>query len=654
MAINMSIEDGGDGVEAVFDALHGDIDLSDVCETDGPQIRKIVSSPFVQRLRRIKQLGFVSQNFLSAQHNRYSHALGTLQMMRKLLDQLDRTSLFEHAIPEVRHLTDDKSFVDKNSGKNRSINRIKQHLLVSALIQDVGELPYEKATGRIFSPGKMIKRMVGNCGVDVNQLQDNKILFTLHFLWNLEYSDYFVGLDKNLLTYLISGHSRADFQAGPSLKALRQMLDGAIDADRLDYVHRDALHTLGVHHRPDALIKSIEKYDDRGPILRHVRPVTDFMITRAMLWSSVYLSPENRFRIILLRTALRELCGSSEGVDDFIGWHPDETTPEKFLNLHDLFIENVIRRLDEEKPDLEEGNAIRLLQRGAQEYEYRWVRFGDERHQNYEFKGPPSGFYWDTYADYTERIHTLYDRQTIRIEGDRYSRLKGPTYLEECMGPFCGMLKHGSWPALPMPNHMAWFARRSDWDSKEGLWGPLFKFEKTRQLALELEVNDPLKGVETVFDTSSNEHFRRPEIFVAFAWEDRDVVKRALAILFEQKRRYFVFRGGSAVANTEADVDQAEAVLLFVSAAYVEAHSNEKDPIFDEVRRLKGQRDKIPVFPVRLDDIHKPGFPWDELTREEWRGSKEPPLRYASSAEFRRRIENALAEIDRVVQQAGQ
>src|ERR1700730_15891030 len=55
--------------------------------------------------------------------------------------------------------------------------------------------------------------------------------------------------------------------------------------------------------------------------------------------------------------------------------------------------------------------------------------------------------------------------RTIRIEGHRYSRLKGPTYLEECMGPFCSMLKHGSWPALPMPNHMAWFVPRSDWDS---------------------------------------------------------------------------------------------------------------------------------------------------------------------------------------------
>lgn len=657
-----SIENDNDGVETVFDALHGTIDLSDAYETDSPQIQNIVSSPFVQRLRRIKQLGYVSQNFLSAQHNRYSHALGTLHMMRKLLDRLERSSLFEDAIPAIGALTGDKYYDDITpDGKKNSINRIKQHLLVAAVVQDVGELPYEKATGRIFSPGASIKEVVQTSGVDVKQLQ-NKDLFTLYFIWNEEYYDkYFKELNKSFLTFLIAGQVPSR-EVSPPLAALRQMIDGAIDADRLDYVYRDAFHALGIHHTPDALIESIATYDERGPILRHVRPVTDFMITRAMLWSSVYLSPENRFRIILLRIALQELCKDPERVREYVGWSPKEITAERFLGLHDLFIENVIEDLHRKKPGIGGAtNPVQLLQTGAQDYEYRWVRFGDEQCPDYKFSDTPVGFYWDTYADYTERNHTLYDRGSVRIEGDRYSRLKSPVYLEACMGPFCGMLTNGNWPALPMPNHMAWFAPRSAWAKREGLWDSLFKFEKARQMTLELEFNDPLKGVVTIFDTRDIDDFEEPKIFIAFAWEDREFVKRALAILYERKQKYFVFLDGSAglgrgtAPNSEAAVDVAGAVLLFASATYVDRYLADSDgPIYTEVERMreraKNRRkaEKLVIVPIYLDEeqeVRKAGFPWKELSSDKHVAYGGSPLRHASSAEFRNRIEIALRTI---------
>lgn len=661
----MASQVGNDGVGAVFDALHGNIDLADIHDGSGTQIQKIMSAPFMQRLRRIKQLGFVSQNFLSAQHNRYSHALGTLHIMRKLLQQLDGSSMFENALPAVHKLTDDSSFADTNaSGREDAIKRLKQHLLIAAAIQDVGELPYEKATGRIFFPGNNIKGVVRTSGVDVNQFR-SKDLFTLFFVWDSEYSHFFDGLDKVLLTFLISGLLARGHGASPEMLALRQLVDGAIDADRLDYVYRDAFHTLGIHHTPDSLINSISNYDHNGPTLRHVRPVTDFLITRAMLWSSVYLSPENRFRIILLRIALRELCKKTRTLPNFIPWTPHETTADNFLSLHDVFVEAVIEKLHREKTDLDGGgaDAVKLLQEGARDYEYRWIRVADQPDPDWRGNiDTPAGFYWDTYADYTERDHTLYDIGSVRIEGNRYSRLADPVHLEECMGPFCGMLRTGTWPALPMPKHMAWFAPRSAWTRKGDLWGPLFKFEHARELSIQLEFNDPLRGVVTVFDSRKLDGFSGPDIFVAFAWEDREIVKRALAILYERKRKYYVLLDGgsgfgrSSVVNSEHAVDTAQAILMFGSVAYVDSYGADAGgPIHAEVARMTNRRNDIPIVPLGIDsfeDINKKSFPWSQITGEGRIAFVGSALRHTSTAEFRRHIENALKSIDGTDQQS--
>jgi hypothetical protein len=468
-----------------------------------------------------------------------------------------------------------------------------------------------------------------------------------------------INLDKGLLTFLVSGLVSQGLTTSPELLALRQMVDGAVDADRLDYVYRDAFHALGIRHTPDALINSISKYDQSGPILRHVRPVTDFMITRAMLWSNVYLSPENRLRIILLRIALQELCKKSDTVNELIGWRPQETTDQGFLDLHDVLIDNIMTKLSYDD-HLDIGGpgkkATELLQEGAYDYEYRWVKFGGEADPNW--RGPaktPVGFYWDTYADYDERRHTLYDAHSVRIEGQRYSRLKSAVHLEDCIGPFCSMLQSGTWPALPMPKHMTWFAPHSAWDSRRGLWNSLFRFENSSQLSSQLAFNDPLMGIESDFDTRKN-GFTGPDIFVAFAWEDRELIKRALAILYEGRRRYFVLLdgrsgfGGSPVSNSIAAVNEAEAVLLFASEAYVDRYAEQAEgAIHAEVDRMKSRKSEITIVPLAVDShsaIRKGSFPWSGLSRDGNMAFVGDALRHMPASDFRHCIENALAAID--------
>lgn len=654
------------GVDAVFDALHGNIELSDFDKEHAGQIRAIISAPFVQRLRRIKQLGFVSQNFLSAQHNRYSHALGTIHIMRKLINRVDQGSdLFTRALQGVQELTNDKSFL---KSKSRAVDRLKQHMLVAAAIQDVGELPYEKATAKIFAPGDGVRGTLRDAGVDLNQMTD-KDVFTLSFVWNSDHANgLFEGLDPVLLTYLVSNLVPNGRNASDELLALRQMLDGTtIDADRLDYVYRDAFHTIGVHHTPDALIDSIVEYDHRGPALSHVRPVTDFIVTRAMLWSNVYLSPENRFRVILLRIALGELVKSKKRhIHRLIEWNPGAMTQENFLSVDDPFIDDLMERAAKAGLDLDQhaANALALLNKGAGDYEYKWVAFaGQEQPVWSDSFTTPVKFYWDTYADYRERTHTLYTPASVRIVGDRYSLLDN-VYLEDCVGPFCRLLipnlaNAGSdtWPALPMPEHMVWFVPRDLGNTPQRApWNSLYEARSAAQLTTHLQLNDPLSGIDFNPDTRSLEDFNGPAIFLAFAWEDRDYVSRIAAILFQLNRRYFVFLqnfgayGTNPVANSKKGVDEADAVILLASVGYkTKWHNDVGGAIYGEMLRMQFRKDEIAIVPMALDSEAelKEDFPWEHVTPDGKMPYLGPPLRGASTEVFKRAVVGVLDAIDR-------
>ena len=74
------------GLMNFFDAVHGRIELVDPATGDSGIIR-LLGSPMMDRMRRIKLLGYASHIYPAADHSRYAHALGTMQVMRRLLRQ---------------------------------------------------------------------------------------------------------------------------------------------------------------------------------------------------------------------------------------------------------------------------------------------------------------------------------------------------------------------------------------------------------------------------------------------------------------------------------------------------------------------------------------------------------------------------------------
>jgi hypothetical protein len=67
--------------------------VHDYVTIDRPLIRDLLACPEVQRLRRIKQLGFTYVTYPGAEHNRFSHSLRSAELMRQAIAHLTRHSL---------------------------------------------------------------------------------------------------------------------------------------------------------------------------------------------------------------------------------------------------------------------------------------------------------------------------------------------------------------------------------------------------------------------------------------------------------------------------------------------------------------------------------------------------------------------------------
>ena len=55
---------------------------------DDPLITRVLSHPYVQRLRRISQIGLSSLVYPGAVHNRFTHSVGAMHLMRRAVSTL--------------------------------------------------------------------------------------------------------------------------------------------------------------------------------------------------------------------------------------------------------------------------------------------------------------------------------------------------------------------------------------------------------------------------------------------------------------------------------------------------------------------------------------------------------------------------------------
>ncbi|MFU8861526.1 MAG: HD domain-containing protein [Cyclonatronaceae bacterium] len=200
-------------------------------------ILKLIDHPHVQRLRRIRQLGLAYLVFPGGEHSRFSHALGALGLMQRVL-----TSLRE---------------------KNTTINNNEVEAMMAAiLLHDIGHGPFSHTLESTF----------------IRDFQHEMMTLALMKDLNREFG----GALDTAIDIFTNNHPK---------KFLHQLISSQLDIDRLDYLKRDSVYTgvlegsIGV----DRIIKTMRVHQGNIVIEKKgIYAIENYITSRRLMYMQVY------------------------------------------------------------------------------------------------------------------------------------------------------------------------------------------------------------------------------------------------------------------------------------------------------------------------------------------------------------------------------
>ncbi len=177
------------------DPIHGFIHAD-------PLERALINSRPLQRLRAIHQLGFAYLVFPGAEHSRFSHVLGAMELAGRVYDAL--------AADGVEVLDPDRR------------SRARRLIRVTALLHDIGHAPFSHSAEDLFDGGidheEMTRRLL-----DLEEIRD---IFA-------RLGD---GLEPEMVVRLLGKPDDA------TERLLAKIISGELDVDKMDYLLRDSLY----------------------------------------------------------------------------------------------------------------------------------------------------------------------------------------------------------------------------------------------------------------------------------------------------------------------------------------------------------------------------------------------------------------------------
>jgi HD superfamily phosphohydrolase len=210
--------------------IHGFIVLND-------WERAIISEPAFQRLRRIRQLAWTDQVYPSAMHTRFEHSLGVMHTATLMYDTIRERS---------REILESE-FMYNSAG----LDRDRQLVRLAALLHDVGHGPFSHASEDLLPLSEVaeVRYTHEQYSAAIVRLQLRDVID------NHPHNNANYGFKADDVASLLEGSSKAR-------QALfwRDLIDGQLDADRMDYLLRDSYH-VGVQYGQfdlNRLIQTIE------------------------------------------------------------------------------------------------------------------------------------------------------------------------------------------------------------------------------------------------------------------------------------------------------------------------------------------------------------------------------------------------------------
>lgn len=642
---------GVDELGYFYDAIHGRIALEELPETFHPALKSAFSSQTLDRLKRISQLGHTSVSFVSATHTRFSHAIGTMLVMNKLFRHVGKAGLSSQVFKEAEHYSDSV----RHFGDVRTM--VHCHLLLVALYQDVGELPFQKVTSLYFSPVENdIKALVNLFPRTQPRTWNAKKVFSVLSLMkdcqSTELRAGFQGYDFEFLAFLMTGDGAPP--ESTAIHALLQMIDGVIDADRLDYVYRDASVSIGSLSRPSTVLESILGYEPGKVIVNDPRPASDFLSTRMRLWTFVYSSADVRFRQILLKTLLEGRWDREKAEAEFKQADLDpELTHAGFMALDDYSLLARIRSLSVVNLERYRQVAKDLLLSGILDYECKILRRDPTTVTTSEPAELPADLFFDLMADHGH--HQLYRPSSVEVRQALTSSIAYSVPLEDNAGAFSPLFREGNSAMLVTGGYYLFLPRQK----QGGLWAKTIESIADKSVFSRVAWEDARRNLACPSDTTTlSTHFGKA-VSVSYCSKDFPTVIRVVRELYRRKRRYRLFlrpfdgTGGTSAGNSERLITEAEAVIAVVSTDYLNRALDGDSHISIEVRAMHQCAGRVPIAVIGVDERDKlnavPKWSWAQIN-EKWRDEKtvipNRPIRNASEEIFRTVVGEAVRSIE--------
>ncbi|MBK7842751.1 MAG: HD domain-containing protein [Bdellovibrionales bacterium] len=293
--------------KVIFDNIHGYITLNRVES-------RVLESTYYQRLRWIRQLGFSFYIFPGATHTRHAHALGVLHVMDRILRSIDL------AVPE--NLLFDPNAHDEKTTFHRMMR-------LAAMLHDIGTFPFSHTTEIAYIAHWRHQQKVNKPKYAANHENlGSRIIQNTDFSGGLTQILKEEGIDPLELSKIIAGNS--------TRLIANQLMHSDVDADRMDYLTRDALHTgvkIGIFDM-DFLIRSLTVHKENGNEILCVKEdamnvVDSFLISR-YLWYSQIINDGTGYKFDLIAAKIFEyflengLAYSFEHLMDQVIYNPNE------------------------------------------------------------------------------------------------------------------------------------------------------------------------------------------------------------------------------------------------------------------------------------------------------------------------------------------
>lgn len=252
----------------VFDPLYGFINITSL-------EWEIIHTPFYQRLRWIKQLGFTFYTFPGAEHSRFGHSIGVMFNAHKILQKLGK------------HVQEEELFDDT---VNSDAKEFHQSIRLAALLHDLGTFMFSHTTEMAYIRyGETTNEKNGKGHPDDHEHLGSYIIKNTNYEGGITFILKKYGIDPQKISNLVKG-------IDPNILA-NQILHSEIDCDRMDYLLRDA-HYSGIkygtydrdyllHHFRVAMVNGHEVVAINHNALHAVE---DFLMARFAWYSQVIRS----------------------------------------------------------------------------------------------------------------------------------------------------------------------------------------------------------------------------------------------------------------------------------------------------------------------------------------------------------------------------